>query len=96
MRTTRQSVQSSRAVLIISTGTRTNYLLPMVAAVHVGVLLQTNTVCRILVQHPGGYRVPTAAVETSVVSVRRRVDDGAVAPALLEGDDGSDNPPADL
>ena len=53
MRTTRQSVQSSRAVLIISTGTRTNYLLPMVAAVHVGVLLQTNTVCRILVQQPG-------------------------------------------
>ena len=44
MRMTRQSVQSSRAVLIFNTGTRTNYLLPMVAAVHVGVLLQTNTV----------------------------------------------------
>ena len=77
MRTTRQSVQSSRAVLIFSTGTRTNYLLPMVAAVHVGILLQTNTFCRILVQQLGGYRVPTAAVEIGCVA---RVDDGAVAP----------------
>ena len=94
MRTTRQSVQSSRAVLIISTGTRTNYLLPMVAAVHIGVLLQTNTVCRILVQQREGTKVPTAAVEAGLCGAGSMM--APWRPALLEGGNGSGNPPADL